>query len=77
MTESVFIRPPSIDSDHPMSFASSRSASSDSLVFSNASSDSDYHSCIDEMTSEISQSDEFLFDEADSRELAISLSRTC
>ncbi len=73
MAESVFVRPSSIDSDCLMSLASSHSASSDSLVSSNASSDSDYHSCIDKMASETSLSDEFLFDKADLKELGISL----
>ncbi|MCP4606420.1 MAG: hypothetical protein GY847_38920, partial [Proteobacteria bacterium] len=73
MAESIFVQPSSIDSDRPMSLASSHSASSDSLVSSNASSDSDYRSCIDEMASETSPSDEFLFDEADLKELGISL----
>ncbi len=73
MAESIFVRPSSIDSDRPMSLASSRSASSDLLVSLNASSDSDYHSCIDEMASETSPSDEFLFNEADLKELSIPL----
>ncbi len=72
MAESAFVRPSFINSDHPMSLASSHFASSDSLVSSNASSDSDYHSCIDEMASETSLFDEFLFDQADLRELGIS-----
>ncbi|MCP4606192.1 MAG: hypothetical protein GY847_37715, partial [Proteobacteria bacterium] len=70
MAESVFIRPSSTDDDHPMSLASSRSISTDSLVSSNASSDSDYRLCVDEMDSETSPSDEFPFDEVDIGEIA-------
>ncbi len=69
MAESVFIRPSSIDSDHPMSLASSHFASSDLLVSSNASSDSDYRSCVDELDSETAPPDDLLFDEADLRAL--------
>ncbi len=56
-----------------MSLVSSRSASSVSLMSSITSSDSDYRSCIDEMATEESSSDEFLFDEADLEELGIPL----
>ncbi len=67
MAESVSIQPSSTDDDHPMSLVSSRSASTVSLVSSNVSSDSEYRSCVDEMDTEVSPSDEteFLSDEAD------------
>ncbi len=65
-------RPSSVDSDHPLSRCSSHTASSVSLMSSIASSDGDYHLCIDEMASEESSSDEFLFVKADLKELGIS-----
>ncbi len=66
-----FVRPSSVDSDCPLSHCSSHSASSVSLMSMISSFDGDYHSCIDEMASEESSSDEFLFDEADLEELGI------
>ncbi len=72
VTSSDLIRPSSVDSDHPLSRCSSRIASSVSLMSSIASSNDDYRSCIDEMASEETLPDEFLFDEADLKELGIS-----
>ncbi len=66
-----FARPSSVDSDCPLSHCSSHPASSVLLMSSIASSDCDYHSCIDEMATEESLSDEFLFDKADLEELGV------
>ncbi len=67
------VRPSSVDSDRPMSRLSSRSASSISLASSTTLSDSDYHSCVNEMSTEGFLSDEFSFNGVDLEELEILL----